>query len=677
MKRKFFLLSVVLFNYGLKAFCQENPQELTEGYIEHAVPPFDNRTRQLDMSKLEIKPIILYKPSQQNPPQQFRNGNNNITVADNTDVQVFPSTNPQSEQHMTVSKINPDNIILSSNTPFYQGYYVSQNGGSTWFGSDNMPDGVGTSGDPTTAVNNDGSLFLETIDGAGYKLFKSIDEGNTWPGPLNYTYSPASFDKEMMTIDNLPGSPYLNNVYTAWTDFTGSYSVRFNRIIRPFGYDSLTPNITLRNNWGQGANVETGPSGEVYVCWANYGTGTYPADGIGFSRSLNGGSSFTDLTPAFAFTGIRVGGSDPIFNNTRVADFPSMAVDKSCNFTRGRVYIAYPGKQDGTGKAVIYVRSSDNQGTSWSAASEVSIVDGRQNWFPWITVDDATSTVSVAYLTFDSPSGFSTNTYLAYSFTGGASWSNIKVSDVSHTVAAIPGFATGYCGDYIANSGWANKNYIAWNDDRTGQWQNYVSRVDFSQQAIFSSNTDFNISGPQTYSLPTASNVLVQAGANINSPVGTALVVDPGTSVTFLASGHVILNPGFIANSGCHFDALIGSFSPCINTIQMDEVSRDAEHINDELKPAYKGDATVQFSVYPNPAGNEINFEYLLPDNSEVSLTLMDLEGKEVKVLINKLSQGPGLNHYNADISSLTGGIYAYKLVTKDYVKMGKFVKTE
>ena len=676
MKRKLLLLSVMVFSNGLKAFCQENPQKLTDGYIEHAVPPFDNETRQLDMSKLEIKPIKLYQPSLQNLPQQLRNDNNAVTVADNTDVQVFPSTNAQSEQHMTVSKINPDNIILSSNTPFYQGYYISQNGGASWFGSDHMPDGVGTDGDPTTAFFPTGQLFMETINGGGFRSFRdSTTQGSSWFAPVDYTYSGASFDKEMVAIDNLPGSPYLGNIYSAWTDFAGSYSVRFNRSTT--GGTSFLANITLHTGWGQGTNVQTGPNGEVYVCWANYGTGNYPADGIGFSRSVNGGTSFTEITPVFAYVGIRVGGSDPLFNNTRVDDFPSMAVDKSCNFTRGRVYIAYPAKQNGTGKAVIYVRSSDNQGTTWTSPVEVSIPDGRQNWFPWITVDDATSTVSVAYLALDELTGFTTNTYLAYSFTGGASWSNIKVSDVGHTVAAIPGFATGYCGDYIANSGWANKNYIAWNDNRTGQWQNYVSRVDFSQPAIFSSNTDFNIQGPQTYSLPTASNVVVASGANINSPVGSTLAVDPGANVTFLASGHIILNPGFLANSGCHFGASIGSFSPCENTIQSDDISRDMENMKDDLKPAYNGDATLQFSAHPNPAGNEITFDYLLPDRSDVSLSLMDLQGKEIMILIKELSQDPGLNHYTANIASLTNGIYAYRLVTKDYVKTGKFVKSE
>src|SRR4051812_28538702 len=114
MKMKFLLAFIVFYASTWNAFCQEENESPNEGYIKYAVPPFDNRTRQLDMSKLEKKPLRLYKPNPQNPPQQ-RIENSIVSVADNVDVQPFPSVDAQSEQHMTVSKINPDNIILSSN----------------------------------------------------------------------------------------------------------------------------------------------------------------------------------------------------------------------------------------------------------------------------------------------------------------------------------------------------------------------------------------------------------------------------------------------------------------------------------------------------------------------------------------------------------------------------------
>ena len=677
MKRKILLIGIVLSTIAYKAQSQE------DGYIKHAVPPFDNETKDLDWSKVEYKPIILYKPDEQQRQKQQNKGGGipgiNV-VTDNTDVQVYPSSVAQSEQHMTVSKVNPLNIILCSNTTQYEGYYVSQDGGATWFGSNGMPDNVQTYGDPTTAVDHNGYLYMEAMNNlgpTGYKVFKSTNKGTSWGAPVSSTYSPVSFDKEMMAIDNMPNSPYLGYIYTAWTDFIGSYSVRFNRSTN--NGVSYSSNITLHSGWGQGTNVQTGTEGEVYVCWANYGTGTYPANGIGFARSFNGGATFTELTPIFSYNGIRVSGTNPIFNNTRVNDFPSMAVDKSCGPFRGRIYIAYPGHQGGvtSAKAVIYVRYSDNDGTSWSNATEVSIATGRQNWFPWIAVDDASGTVSVAYCTFDTPSGFTTNTYLAYSFDGGFSWGNLKVSDVGHTVAAIPGFATGYCGDYIANTAYGNRNYVAWNDNRTGQWQNYVSRVDFDKPLVYSSNNDLNLNGPVDHVLPFSGDVDYEASNNINTPTGSTFTIQAGANVEMRAGGHIILNPGFKAAAGSHFNSAIVTVSNCLNAVNRDNVNEEILDKSEWLKPAYKGDATIQFKCYPNPVNNTLSFEYLVTDDSYVSLIITDVQGKEIKRLIDNSMMQPGFVKNTFDISTLPNGLLFYRLQTNNYVKTGKFTKVD
>ena len=86
-------------------------------------------------------------------------------------------------------------------------------------------------------------------------------------------------------------------------------------------------------------------------------------------------------------------------------DFPSMAVDKSNSPYRGRIYIAYPAKENGNGKAIIQVRYSDDEGATWSSPYTVNISNGRQNFFPWIAVDNSTGTVCVVYYSFDSDSG--------------------------------------------------------------------------------------------------------------------------------------------------------------------------------------------------------------------------------------------------------------------------------
>jgi len=425
------------------------------------------------------------------------------SITDSRDVRVFPSPNIQSEVHISVNKTNPNNLIASANTLlgasggdiFYnQGYYFSLNGGKSWSGADFLQNAGETEilGDPSTAFAADGNAMLTTINfddfdfSYGYLFQLSRNGGNTWThavqgrGPGYFTFG---FDKLMIAADNAKTSRFANNFYAAWTDFNvGNGEVLFNRSTNE-GITFSSP-IILRTKiagFGQGTNVQTGPDGQVYVCWADHSVYEYPyqADGLGFARSNNGGVSFHPYKVVFPYDGIRTFGDDPTFNYTRVADFPAMVVDKSKGPHRGRIYVTYPTKQNHVGKAIIQVRYSDDEGQSWSSPKIVSIPKGKQNFFPWITVDDATGEVWVVYDSFDELKRYATNVYVAHSSNGGAAWENQKVSDVSHITAPINNdfFAYGYAGDYIGITAYGGKAYPIWHDDRNGTWQLYCSPV--------------------------------------------------------------------------------------------------------------------------------------------------------------------------------------------------------
>jgi hypothetical protein len=229
---------------------------------------------------------------------------------------------------------------------------------------------------------------------------------------------------------------------------------------------------------------------------------------------------------------------NPNFNGIRVNDFPSMSVDKTNGSFRGRIYVVMPVRQNGNGKAIIQVSFSNDQGANWSAPLTVSIANATQSFFPWISVDPVTGFIYIVYYAFDQTSGFSTNTYVATSNNGGVSFSNQKVSSVAHTTAPISGFFYGYEGDYIgiASNGW--KSYPAWMDNRTGQWQDYVLKLD--NTPVISGSRGF--CSTQTY---TASNLLPNSNLTWTaSPTGVVLLSPPsGSSVnaTRIGSGDVTL----------------------------------------------------------------------------------------------------------------------------------------
>lgn len=428
------------------------------------------------------------------------------SITDAQDVRVFPSPNVQSEVHISINKTNPNNLVASANTLlgasggkllYNQGYYFSFDGGQSWSGADflqNAPQNY-ILGDPSTAFTAHGNAILTTINfdissfSYGYLFQRSKNGGNTWSHAQQARgdgYFTFGFDKLMTAADNSTTSPHANNFYAAWTDFSvGNGEVLFNRSTD--GGRTFSSPLIIRTNiagFGQGTNVQTGPEGQVYVCWADHSVYEYPyqADGLGFAVSKNGGASFKPYKVVFPYDGIRTFGDEPTFGYTRVADFPAMAVDKSTGAYRGRIYVTYPTKQNHYGKAIVQVRYSDDEGKNWSSPVTVSISNGKQNFFPWIAVDDVTGEVWVVYDSFDEPTPYATNVYVAHSSDGGATWENQKVSDVSHITAPIDNnyFAYGYAGDYIGITAYGGKAYPIWHDDRNGTWQLYCSPVSSS-----------------------------------------------------------------------------------------------------------------------------------------------------------------------------------------------------
>ncbi len=411
-------------------------------------------------------------------------------LTDGADVRMHPSANVQAEVTIAVNKAFPLNLLASANTlngPFEynQGYYYSTDGGATWNGRDSLQNisVSSVSGDPSVCYAADGTAFITSVNASsGYWFQKSFNGGANWSSGKKGSNT-FSFDKEMADADDQTASPYKNNFYCSWTNFSsGNGSVEFNRSTDK-GINFSTP-ITLRSGtigFGQGTNVQSGPDGEVYVCWADHNAliSPYKADNLGFTKSVNGGVTFDAFRKVFPYKGIRVDGFDPTFNFSRVNDFPSMAVDKSTGTHRGRIYVAYPAKFNDTGKAVIYVRFSDDKGTTWSTGKVVNIPESRQSFFPWIAVDDVTGRIWVVYLSLDKPSGFSTNTYVSVSPNGGNTWYNQKVSDVPHITKAIDNnnFAYGYAGDYIGIEAYNGVAHAVWADNRNGSWQAYSSSI--------------------------------------------------------------------------------------------------------------------------------------------------------------------------------------------------------
>jgi hypothetical protein len=95
------------------------------------------------------------------------------------------------------------------------------------------------------------------------------------------------------------------------------------------------------------------------------------------------------------------------------------------------------------------------------------------------------------------------------------------------------------------------------------------------------------------------------------------------------------------------------------------------EGINDD-----KSQMPTEFSLeqnYPNPFNPSTRISYSIPQESQVSLKIYDVMGREVVELVSE-RQSPGSYNIEFDAASLSSGTYFYKLTAGDFVSVKKMV---
>ena len=86
------------------------------------------------------------------------------------------------------------------------------------------------------------------------------------------------------------------------------------------------------------------------------------------------------------------------------------------------------------------------------------------------------------------------------------------------------------------------------------------------------------------------------------------------------------------------------------------------------MKPA---DELWVGQIYPNPAKDKITLEFILPEATQVRLSIYNALGQEVAVHLNKLME-KGKYRISEDTSQLKNGVYFYKLTAGDVSINGK-----
>ena len=488
--------------------------ELAEKGLVPFNPPVTVKPAELGSSLINIRGVV------QNSPD--------IVILNNPDY-------IQSENSVFVDPNNILHVLNSNNSRGWDGssattgygasYFNSYNGGYGWSGSYQGAGGT-NKGDPAACIGTNGRQYIGSISlgrgqGVGYS-----DNGTSWTYVTvgaDLTY-PDLLDKNHLWIDNTTSSQ-AGNLYDAWTRFESGHAndveIEFSRSTNdgvtwsaPY---QISSNVSAGNH-NQGVNICCNNTGWVFATWVIYddwSTGNYGEDAIAFARSNNGGASFFPAQRIHDnILGIRPSPYSPTTNptgkNMRVNSFPSMAIDVSGGTYNGHQYIVWanvgvPGTNTGTNVS-IYMIKSINGGTAWSTPIRVNqgtSANGYASFFPWITCDPVTGNLfCIFYDDRDLGSASSAvETWLAYSFDGGLTWDDFKISDVSFTPAPVPGLAAGYFGDYLGVTARDNFVYPAWTDNRSGRALTYVSPFVFDGPCIASGGGYEHISRVQIGSI--------------------------------------------------------------------------------------------------------------------------------------------------------------------------------
>ena len=80
-----------------------------------------------------------------------------------------------------------------------------------------------------------------------------------------------------------------------------------------------------------------------------------------------------------------------------------------------------------------------------------------------------------------------------------------------------------------------------------------------------------------------------------------------------------------------------------------------------------------QVLLFPNPVQSNAVFRYSITTNSQVELSLFDMQGRQIEVLINE-PKSPGIYDYEISRDNLEPGVYFYRFKEGDHLESGKMI---
>jgi hypothetical protein len=422
----------------------------------------------------------------------FQSGRFEVMV--NDPAQDILAASDISTQSETAVAAFGDNVVVAFNdsTGFVtsrsgMGWSHSSDGGASFTDLGALPVNPATQtnlGDPGIVVNRGGVFYASYLlfDAArptGFRntvgVSKSTDGGFTWSSPVGlpaFGIANNFLDKSFIATDATGGASD-GHLYVTFTNFSpgsaGTLPIMFSRSTDGGLTFSAPIQLSLAMTQNQGSEPVVGPKGEIYVAWFQF-SGPQ-GSGIVEAKSTDGGLTFG--APVFVASATAIGfNGGSLLGNFRVNSFPRIDVDPST----GNVYITYAsGLGNGDSGDVFFVRST-NGGATWSAPVRVNDEPGNNDqFFPDLAVNSAGVIRVFWYDKRRDANNIAMTVYSALSNDRGLSFGpNIAVTPGTFppAVGYDPVINRIYMGDYIdikagmSAAGRTSSFVLAWGDCR-------------------------------------------------------------------------------------------------------------------------------------------------------------------------------------------------------------------
>jgi hypothetical protein len=435
----------------------------------------------------------------------------NIQLNDDTDPPL-----PQDEPGIALNLDDPMNAVAAANDYTGDGFWIgyTTDGGQTWTSQWKDPKfsfdgGRCFASDPTVAYSvRDQAFYLGTLcyfsttPASEIHVWKSVDGGATWTpsteaavvvtnhssGGIDPT---VFYDKELITVDNNPGSPHYGRLYVTYTKFhmTGGSYARSDYCPIQAAYSDDVPTADPSTSvWqhtavvpddpgsggiGASANQFSTPvvdeAGGLDVAFVSEDCNTSYDRALLFARSEDGGVSFGDV--------VRVDRpGDWVDNSNRNDNLPGKGdvrfpgtISLAYDATRGRLILLDLNAI--ADSSSISAQISDDFGATWSGSIWVSVSPSGgpargDQFFPAVGIDSVGDYFAIWQDTRNDAGDHRIETFQGMSTDGGLTWSNQLISTASFDPRQSFFTCGCFIGDYNQIAVSDEVIYPTWTDGR-------------------------------------------------------------------------------------------------------------------------------------------------------------------------------------------------------------------